>query len=155
MFDFFRTIYPSTCGDLRGTSAGFTPVDLDRQFVDYFSTDICRYVCETFLGKDFKFSLTVCESQTDPVHKRERDHGGGSEGNKICSQRHRHIWFVLHILLILRSSRGQESTSPHYRQRKYKSGQLVLQRKPSLWRSQLYWLQRRRHNPQVSPDDQC
>ena len=38
----FRTIYPSTCGDLRGTSAGFTPVDLDRQFIDYFSTDICR-----------------------------------------------------------------------------------------------------------------
>ena len=42
MVDFFRTSYPSTCGDLRGTSAGFTPVDLDRQFVDYFSTDICR-----------------------------------------------------------------------------------------------------------------
>ena len=38
----FRTIYPSTCGDLRGTSAGFTPVDPGRQFVDYFSTDICR-----------------------------------------------------------------------------------------------------------------
>jgi len=37
-----RTIYPSTCGELRGTSAGFTPVDPDRQFVDYFSTDICR-----------------------------------------------------------------------------------------------------------------
>jgi len=37
-----RTIYPSTCGDLRGTSAGFTPVDPGRQFVDYFSTDICR-----------------------------------------------------------------------------------------------------------------
>ena len=45
--------------------------------------------------------------------------------------------------------------SPLYRQCKYKSGQLVLQRQSSLWRSQLHWLQRRRYNPQVSPDDQC
>jgi len=37
-----RTLYPSSCGEVRGTSAGFTPVDMDRQHIDYFSTDICR-----------------------------------------------------------------------------------------------------------------
>ena len=100
----FRTIYPSTCGDLRGTSAGFTPVDLDRQFVDYFSTDICRS-SKYFMEERF-FDLVAI--QANPIHKREWDCGGRREGNKICSQRHRHIWFVLHILLILRSSRGQE-----------------------------------------------
>jgi len=37
-----RTLYPSSCGEVRGTSAGFTPVHPDRQYIDYFSTDICR-----------------------------------------------------------------------------------------------------------------
>jgi len=37
-----RTIYPDECGDLKGTSAGFTPPNINRQFIDYFSTDICR-----------------------------------------------------------------------------------------------------------------
>jgi len=38
-----RTIYPSYCGDLRGTSAGFTAfTEKDRNYIDFFSTDICR-----------------------------------------------------------------------------------------------------------------
>jgi len=37
-----RTMYPDECGDLRGTSAGFTPPDINRQYIDFFSTDICR-----------------------------------------------------------------------------------------------------------------
>jgi len=37
-----RTMYPDECGDLRGTSAGFTPPDPNRQYIDFFSTDICR-----------------------------------------------------------------------------------------------------------------
>jgi len=37
-----RTIYPDKCGELRGTSAGFTYPKPDREFIDYFSTDICK-----------------------------------------------------------------------------------------------------------------
>lgn len=37
-----RTMYPDKCGDLRGTAAGFTPPDVNRQHIDFFSTDICR-----------------------------------------------------------------------------------------------------------------
>eukprot|EP00092_Neocalanus_flemingeri_P015544 GFUD01016826.1.p1 GENE.GFUD01016826.1~~GFUD01016826.1.p1 ORF type:complete len:503 (+),score=103.28 GFUD01016826.1:2-1510(+) len=37
-----RTIYPDECGDIRGSSAGFTHPDLNRQYIDFFSTDICR-----------------------------------------------------------------------------------------------------------------
>ena len=37
-----RTIYPGKCGELHGTSAGFTSPKLDREYIDYFSTDICR-----------------------------------------------------------------------------------------------------------------
>merc|ERR1711949_118627 len=35
-------VYPGQCGQLRGTAAGFLHPDPDRQFIDYFSTDICR-----------------------------------------------------------------------------------------------------------------
>jgi len=37
-----RTFYNNTCGQLKGSAAGFLPVDPERQFVDYFSPDICR-----------------------------------------------------------------------------------------------------------------
>ena len=37
-----RTLYPGPCGQLTGTAAGFLGPDPDRQFIDYFSTDICR-----------------------------------------------------------------------------------------------------------------
>ena len=37
-----RTLYPGHCGKLRGTAAGFVPPEPDREFIDYFSTDICR-----------------------------------------------------------------------------------------------------------------
>jgi len=37
-----RTRYPSHCGQLRGSAAGFLSPDIDRQYIDYFSTDICR-----------------------------------------------------------------------------------------------------------------
>jgi len=39
-----RSMYPDECGELRGTSAGFTFPDPDRQYIDYFSTDICRAI---------------------------------------------------------------------------------------------------------------
>ena len=59
--------------------------------------------------KDFSDLVSI---QANPIHKSEWDCGGRREGNKICSQRHRHIWFVLHILqylyflLLLKSSRS-------------------------------------------------
>ena len=37
-----RTLYPGHCGQLRGSAAGFLSPDMDRQFIDYYSTDICR-----------------------------------------------------------------------------------------------------------------
>ena len=35
-------VYPGQCGQLRGTAAGFLHPDPDRQYIDFFSTDICR-----------------------------------------------------------------------------------------------------------------
>ena len=93
----FRTIYPSTCGDLRGTSAGFTPVDPGRQFVDYFSTDICRFYlhlltqCSNLITVWTKKNL----HQADSVSTRDWRYGRGCQGNKICPQCHRHIWWDL------------------------------------------------------------
>jgi len=37
-----RTRYPGPCGDIKGSATGFLPVDLNRQYIDYFSPDICR-----------------------------------------------------------------------------------------------------------------
>ena len=37
-----RTLYPGHCGQLTGTAAGFLGPDPERQFIDYYSTDICR-----------------------------------------------------------------------------------------------------------------
>jgi len=37
-----RTHYPAECGQLKGSAAGFVPVNPGRQFIDYFSPDICR-----------------------------------------------------------------------------------------------------------------
>jgi len=39
-----RTHYPGQCGELTGSACGFLPVDPEREFVDYFSTDICRAI---------------------------------------------------------------------------------------------------------------
>lgn len=37
-----RTHYPGQCGQLKGSACGFVPIDPEREFIDYFSTDICR-----------------------------------------------------------------------------------------------------------------
>merc|ERR1712241_75883 len=37
-----RTLYPDHCGELTGTAAGFLGPDPEREFIDYYSTDICR-----------------------------------------------------------------------------------------------------------------
>ena len=72
----FRTIYPSTCGELRGTSAGFTPVDPDRQFVDYFSTDICRFLIIVF----------VCSLQLLQLYQISTGQFGSKERMKMWSK---------------------------------------------------------------------
>ena len=35
-------MYEGECGQLKGTAAGFLNPDPQRQFIEYFSTDICR-----------------------------------------------------------------------------------------------------------------
>ena len=37
-----RSLYDGECGRLKGTAAGFLNPDPERQFIEYFSTDICR-----------------------------------------------------------------------------------------------------------------
>lgn len=37
-----RSLYEGGCGLLKGTAAGFLSPDPKRQFIEYFSTDICR-----------------------------------------------------------------------------------------------------------------
>ena len=37
-----RTLYNGECGQLRGSAAGFLHPDPEREFIDFFSTDICR-----------------------------------------------------------------------------------------------------------------
>ena len=37
-----RSLYAGSCGLLKGTAAGFLNPNPERQFIEYFSTDICR-----------------------------------------------------------------------------------------------------------------
>jgi len=39
-----RTRYPGECGQIKGSATGFLPVDTDREYIDYFSPDICRSI---------------------------------------------------------------------------------------------------------------
>ena len=72
-----RTMYPGECGQLKGSAAGFLSPDPDRQFIDYYSTDICRPLRferkseEDIMGVDsVRFSLvpmnTFGNAETNP-----------------------------------------------------------------------------------------
>lgn len=75
-----RTMYPSHCGHLKGTSSGFTAYTKEnRQFIEYFSTDICKPIrfdraeeAEVLGIKGRRFSLnatnTFGNAETNPAN---------------------------------------------------------------------------------------
>ena len=94
-----RTIYPSSCGDLRGTSAGFTAVHPTRQFIDYFSTDICRFgfFCPCNILVEVINFITVTNLtffQTNPLLSGQRSPSARGQRKKVLSERHRHLRYA-------------------------------------------------------------